>query len=265
MQVRTTWRPTYKGSRSSWLPAPANSLPAVEDEWRQQQQQQRRLTAAAQHAPLGPVAHQQLARHKHQHAAAQAGLRVQRADVVLALLEGQRRQLAQDLQSSRAVGGWVGQQGSGCSKAEDAARQWMCGAAEAQHSRRLCWGSGELAEGCRLQGLGSCRQPAGSPNRLRPLATAMGTALDAAPLPHSRTQHPRQTTQVGRAARATVADAGTTHRLRAQELLPLKRQHALLLVQPRQVGPRRVEGGIIVVGEGLRLFGEGVGAGMSRK
>lgn len=46
--------------------------------------------------------------------------------------------------------------------------------------------------------------------------------------------------------------ASAAHRLRALKLLPLKRQHALVLVQRRQVGPRRVKGGVEVVREGLQ-------------
>ena len=122
---------------------------------------------------LGPVAHQQLARHKHQHAAAQAGLRVQRADVVLALLEGQRRQLAQDLQSSRAVGGWMGQQGSGCSKAVDAARQRMqqgsgCVGQQRRSTAGACAGAAESLQ----KGAGSRVWAAAASRRALPTASA---------------------------------------------------------------------------------------------
>lgn len=51
--------------------------------------------------------------------------------------------------------------------------------------------------------------------------------------------------------RVLASSSPAAHRLRALELLALKSQHALILVQSRQVGARGVEGGEVVVGEGL--------------
>lgn len=208
-----------------------------------------RRAACRQHTcPPPAITHQQLPRDKHQHAAAEAGLRVQRADVVLALLEGQRGQLAHDLQAAHGA---------------KAAAQQVWSAASAvmlgMPMRRMA----PAEHCCKLAQLMAAQHPAckqgGAVARNRRGPPAAAAACRRRWEPARGAARPAAAIRPCCAPARKLPGPQGTHRLRALELLSLKRQHRLVLVQPRQVGPRGVECGVEHVREGLRARQRGLG------